>query len=140
MACSQKGTGICGMDFCMTRERETMDGFTIEEKAFKGYSVLKCAGAIDYSNFTHSDDFVKKIVARGVVNLVFDLGEISYISSSGWTVFLGNLKAVRQKGGDIILTNMQVDVKNTFKLLELDNLIDYFESADEAAKRMKLEK
>jgi len=113
-----------------------MSGFTIEENAGKGYSVLKCAGAIDYSNFNHGDDIVKKIIERGTVRLIFDLAEVSYISSSGWTVFLGNLRAAREKGGDITLANMRPEVKYTFKLLELDNMINYFDTAEEAVKRM----
>jgi anti-sigma B factor antagonist len=114
-----------------------MDGFAISEKKIGGITVLTCAGAIDYSNFDHGNDMVKKIIERGGRNIIFDLGDVSYISSSGWTVFLGNLRAVREKGGDLVLVNMNPETKNTFKLLELDNLIDYFDTAEEAVKRMK---
>jgi anti-anti-sigma factor len=113
-----------------------MSAFTIEEKKHKDYSVMKCSGSIDYSNFNHSDDIVKKAIERGIVKIIFDLAGVNYVSSSGWTVFLGNLRAVRNKGGDIVLANMAPEVKYVFKLLELDNLIDCFETADEAAKRM----
>ena len=118
------------------KKRDAMDGFTITEKRSGDCSVLKCSGAIDYSNFNHGDDIVKELIERGAVKLVFDLAEVSYISSSGWTVFLGNLRAVREKGGDMALSNMAPDVKYTFKLLELDNLIDYYDTAEEAVKRM----
>lgn len=118
------------------RKRNTMSGFTIVEKKSGEVTVLTCTGAIDYGNFEHGDDLVKKSINSGSVKLIFDLGGVSYISSSGWTIFLSNLRAVRDKGGDIMLTNMNPDVLNTFKLLELDNLIDNFDTVAAAIKRM----
>jgi anti-anti-sigma factor len=113
-----------------------MDNFKIEEKEKGNCTLLKCSGSIDYSNFNRGDDIVKKIIEKGKTKLVFDMGDVNYVSSSGWTIFLGNLKSVREKGGDIMLVNMSLEVKYTFKLLELDNLIDYFDTVDEAVKRM----
>ena len=115
-----------------------MSAFTIEEKKHGDIAVLKCEGVIDYSNFNHGDDVVKNIIEQGTVKIIFDLTGVSYISSSGWTVFLGNLRTVREKGGDIVLAGMPAEVKYTFTLLELDNLIDYFETVKEAEKRMDL--
>lgn len=117
------------------RKRNAMSGFTIAEKKSGEFIVLTCSGVIDYSNFNHGDDLVKKTINSGKARIIFDLGEVTYISSSGWTVFLGNLRAAREKGGDIILANMNEEVKYTFKLLELDNLIDYFDTVEEAGKK-----
>lgn len=113
-----------------------MSGFTIQEKITGKATLLVCAGAIDYSNFDHGNDAVKKVIEKGSNVIIFDLADVTYVSSSGWTVFLGNLRAAREKGGDIILTNMKPEVKYTFKLLELDNLIDYYDTAEEALKRI----
>jgi anti-sigma B factor antagonist len=114
-----------------------MSGFTIETKKTGEVSVITCAGTIDYSNFNHGDDAVKKVIETGKSKIIFDLGEVNHISSSGWTVFLGNIRTAREKGGDIILANMNPEVKYTFKLLELDNLIDYFDTVEEAEKSMR---
>lgn len=116
-------------------EKGNTPGFAVTETKAGNVTVLKCGGAIDYSNFNHGDDVVKKLIEAGASKIVFNLGEVGYISSSGWTVFLGNLRAAREKGGDIILANMNAEVKYTFKLLELDNIIDYFDTVDEAVKR-----
>jgi anti-sigma B factor antagonist len=113
-----------------------MSGLAIEVKKTGDMTVFKCSGVIDYANFNHGDDAVKKAVDEGSAKIIFDLGEVSYISSSGWSVFIGNLRAAREKGGDIILANMTEEVKYTFKLLELDNLIDNFDTVEEAKKRM----
>ncbi len=96
---------------------------------------MECSGELDYSTFNHGDDTVKRLIEKGCTTVVFDLHEVKYISSSGWTVFLGNLKQAREGGGNLLLAAMQKEVKASFSLLELDNLIDYYETVDEAVKK-----
>jgi len=112
-----------------------MPQFTIREKPAGNAIVLECAGELDFSTYNHGDETVKKLVESGAKKIIFDLGAVKYISSSGWTVFLGNLKQARSKSGNIVLAAMQKEVKAAFKLLELDNLLDYYESVEEAIKK-----
>ncbi len=113
-----------------------MSDFIGEHKQIGNVLVIRCAGILDYANFEQNNKTVRQIVESGKIKIVFDLSGVTYISSSGWTLFLGNLKAVRGKRGDVALALMRPEVKATFNLLELENLIDCYSTVEEAIKRI----
>jgi anti-sigma B factor antagonist len=112
-----------------------MSEFIGQQKQTGGVLVIKCAGMLDYANFEQNNKIVRQIVQEGKAKIVFDLTDVTYISSSGWTLFLGNLKAVREKKGNMTLAGMKPEVKATFNLLELENLIDCYNTTEEAVKK-----
>jgi len=63
---------------------------------------------------------------------VIDLSGVNYISSAGWGIFIGEIKEIRHKGGDIRLSGMSGDVYEVFQLLEFDSILEAFDSADAA--------
>jgi anti-sigma B factor antagonist len=61
---------------------------------------------------------VSKLVEAGTRQIVVDLGEVSFVDSSGIGALIGALKLVRQLGGDLRIArpnrNMQVLLDVTF--------------------------
>lgn len=94
--------------------------------------ILNCEGYLNFETY----DYVKEIIARLFRNklykIIYNLENIDYIASSGWAVFLSNLEVARQAGGDIKLAAMPQRVKFVFDALELNNVINYYETVEDA--------
>jgi anti-anti-sigma factor len=71
-------------------------------------------------------------IAGGCYMLIVNLNGVDYISSIGWGVFISNLKELREHGGDVVLTNMNANVRNIFELMELSSIIKSFDEVDKA--------
>lgn len=61
------------------------------------------------------------------VNLAFDLEGINFIDSSGFSVFLSALKAASNNYGQFKLCNVNGDVMELFKLLQLHHVFEIYD-------------
>lgn len=60
--------------------------------------------------------------------IVLDCKELSYISSSGLRIFLGLRKAASEKGGKIIVADINDDIRNVFMMTGFLNLFEVQET------------
>jgi len=72
--------------------------------------------------------------------MVVDLGDVEYISSAGWGIFVGEIKGVRQLDGDIKLAGMSSSVREVFDLLEFNTLLKPYNSKEEALAAFEAQK
>src|SRR5215212_9939355 len=59
---------------------------------------------------------------RGERKLLVDFRETAYIDSSGLGVLVSAAKKARERGGDLRLANLSLDLKELFRLTKLDAL------------------
>lgn len=109
-----------------------MDRLTINEEYRDTVVVLKLFGIIDSGTAQFLEDKFNELVAANSVRIIADLAEVSYISSAGWGIFVGEIRGIRQRNGDIKLAAMQPDVREVFDLLEFNTLLKPFNSKEEA--------
>ncbi|MCK4991726.1 MAG: STAS domain-containing protein [Bacteroidales bacterium] len=64
------------------------------------------------------------------VNLIFDLQGITFIDSSGFGVFLSALKAANNNYGQFKICNVDKDVMELFKLLQLHHVFEIYDKLD----------
>ena len=64
------------------------------------------------------------------VNLAFDLQGISFIDSSGFGVFLSAMKAANNNYGQFKICNVNEDVMELFKLLQLHHVFELYDELD----------
>ena len=64
------------------------------------------------------------------VNLVFDLQGITFIDSSGFGVFLSAMKAANNNFGQFKICNVNEEVMELFKLLQLHHVFEVYDSLD----------
>jgi len=67
-------------------------------------------------------------------NLVFDLQGISFIDSSGFSVFLSCMKAANNNYGQFKICNVSSDVMELFKLLQLHHVFEIYTELDSCLK------
>ena len=67
-------------------------------------------------------------------NLVFDLQGISFIDSTGFGVFLSTMKAANNNYGQFKICNVNSDVMELFKLLQLHHVFEIYDTLDPCLK------
>ena len=102
--------------------------------AKKDVVVIAAKGYID----TITKEQLEKTLIDQVKNkkykIVFNLAKVSYVNSSGWGVFLREIKEIREHNGDLVLVNMTPDVNQVFETMELSKIIKSFDKLGEAIK------
>ena len=95
-------------------------------------SVITLRGFIDLTTAEEVASMLDSLVKAKRLNIVFDLSQSDYISSSIWGIFLQKIKKIRELDGDLKLAQMKPDVYEVYKVLELFRVIKSFESLEEA--------
>lgn len=94
--------------------------------------ILSVHGYIDSTTTPQLSMMIDHQIASGKYMLIVNLKDVDYISSIGWGVFISNLKELRQREGDMVLTNMSANVHNIFDLMELSAIIKSFDEVNKA--------
>jgi len=94
--------------------------------------VIFLNGYIDTYNSSFFQKRISKIIESGYVQLVFNCASLNYVSSTGIGSFTAFLKAVKPKGGDIVLLDIQPKVYEVFQLLGFAQFFNVKDSVEEA--------
>ncbi len=95
-------------------------------------SVISVKGYVDTTTSTDLEDSLKRLLGKGRYDIVIDLGDVNYISSAGWGIFISEIKEIRENGGDLKLAAMIGDVYEVFELLEFQTILESFDTVEEA--------
>jgi len=94
--------------------------------------LMMISGYVDTTTCQELAKEIQNLIQQKKVQIVVDLSKVSYISSAGWGVFVGVIKTVREKGGDIKIVQMSSEVFEVFEMLEFNRILNYYESVEEA--------
>ena len=97
-----------------------------------GCLVLYLTGYIDTYNSNYFQKRVTKAIEAGFIRLVFHCSGLNYVSSTGIGSFTAFLKAVKPRGGDLVLLEIQPKVYEVFQLLGFSQFFNIKENLDEA--------
>ena len=64
-------------------------------------SIIKVGGYIDTTTSSELERALDSLLKQGRFFLVVDLGNVDYISSAGWGIFISEIKSIRENGGDL---------------------------------------
>ncbi|HSC30036.1 MAG TPA: STAS domain-containing protein [Vicinamibacterales bacterium] len=77
---------------------------------------------------------IHELIDRGRVNVVIDLGEVTYIDSSGVGMIAAKLKTIRESGGDMKLVHVTSRSQRLFGMMKLLTTFETFEDRDAAVR------
>ena len=97
-------------------------------------SVIKVGGYIDTTTSSELEHALNALLKAGSNNIIIDLGNVDYVSSAGWGIFISEIKGIREKGGDLKLVRMIPEVYEVFELLEFHYILKAFDTIEEAIK------
>jgi len=72
------------------------------------------------------------VLRQGMFHIIVDMGQVNYVSSAGWGVFVGEIKGIRENGGDLKLVQMMPEVYDVFEMLEFHRILECYDSIEEA--------
>jgi anti-sigma B factor antagonist len=92
---------------------------------------------IDIDNSKDLWIFLKTLISGGAQKILVDLKGCQYIDSSGIGIIINATKLMRKHKGDIILMGVSDEIKNIFKVINLENFIKIYNSEVEAMKSFR---
>jgi anti-sigma B factor antagonist len=93
---------------------------------------IKIKGYIDTTTSSEISAKLTEIINEGNYQLIIDMRDVIYVSSAGWGVFVGEIRNIRENGGDLKILQMTPDVFEVFEMLEFNRILDYYETIEEA--------
>ena len=101
-------------------------------------SIIKVGGYIDTTTSSELERALDSLLKQGRFFIIVDLGNVDYISSAGWGIFISEIKSIRENGGDLKLVRMVPDVYEIFELLEFHHILDVYDTVDEAVNKFEV--
>lgn len=108
---------------------------TMDIKESGGVTVVTLTGRVtlgEESNQLRTK--IKELLAQGKKLLVLDLGDVSYIDSTGLGTLVGAYTSARNSGGDIKLANINKKFDELLSITKLLTVFSVYKSVDEALK------
>ncbi|MDR1248781.1 MAG: STAS domain-containing protein [Treponema sp.] len=104
----------------------------------EGCLILYLTGYIDTYNSNYFQKRIAKAIEHAYTRLIFQCGGLNYVSSTGIGSFTAFLKALKPRGGDLVLLEIQPKVYEVFQLLgfsqffnikgNMDDSLNFFRS------------
>lgn len=95
-------------------------------------TVLAPRGRLDAVSAQSFRERVRQLVDAGANELVVDMGQVSFVDSTGLAAVIGGLKAARQAGGDLRIARPNEQALTLLDLTSLDRVFRPFSSVEEA--------
>jgi anti-anti-sigma factor len=99
--------------------------------------ILYLTGYIDTYNSNSFQKRVGKAIEGGFIRLIFQCNSLNYVSSTGIGSFTFVLKAVKPKGGDLVLLEIQPKVYEVFQLLGFSQFFNIKDNLDDSINFLK---
>jgi len=112
-----------------------METFEVQRRDDGHISILYIKGYLDAHTAPKLEQEIQKLINEQNFKIIVNFNELSYISSAGLGVFMGFIENVREKNGDIKLTNMNPKIFRVFDLLGFPTLYDILDNEHDAIKK-----
>jgi anti-sigma B factor antagonist len=103
----------------------------------KHLAIIRLEGELDAYTSETVRETVIGLVRDGYTQLLFDLGKLSYLDSSGLGVLVGALKRVREREGDLVLVVDNPRLLRLFELTGLEKIFNMVSTRQEALGRLE---
>lgn len=104
----------------------------ITKKTTDNVEIVFLNGRLDAYNSNLVEETFNNIIDSGKTQIVADLSEVDYISSSGLRVMLSSLKKLKKDGGVLKLAGLQPYVLEVFEIAGFTQLFDIYEKEEDA--------
>ena len=97
-----------------------------------GIGVVTPQGRLNMVSARRLKEILSELVGAGTTRIVVDMGETSFMDSSGLGALIGGLKSARQAGGDLRIARVSPAVMTVFELTNLDRVLRARETVENA--------
>ena len=82
--------------------------------------ILLLHGTIDSIDSWKLERAIDEIYAQEVFDIVLDVGQVSHVSSAGWSVIVSKLSLLGEKRGFFRFCSMRTEVRKVFEIVGLE--------------------
>jgi anti-anti-sigma factor len=107
-------------------------GVGVAVSSSDGITEMRVSGHLDSGSSGALEKKLQDLIAGGAIRIVVDLIDISYVSSGGWGIFVSEVKSLRDRGGDIVLSGMTSEVYDVYELLGFADVLRAFKTINDA--------
>jgi len=93
--------------------------------------VITVDGILNADTNPKFEEILHPISDEKCPRILLDVSKLTYISSASIGCFIGIIRKIRTKGGDIRFSNMTPKVRRIFQLLDMDDFFLFFSDLDE---------
>lgn len=94
--------------------------------------LLILSGYIDTTTCQELTETIQGLITQEQYFIIVDMSAVTYVSSAGWGVFMGEIKNIRDLGGDLKITQMPPEVFEVFEMLEFNRILNFYDTVEEA--------
>ena len=105
----------------------------IQEAKPHNFTVI-LKGRLDSETHRLFDDRIKLLHEKKAKNVLINMAGVSYISSAGLGSIFQLMKKTRENGGELLLCNLQPQIKKVFEIIKALPTTSIFASIEEADK------
>ncbi len=110
----------------------------LKTKKVDNVVVVYLAGRLDVHLSADIEKEINKIINDDPSsNLLLNLSDVEYMSSSGLRIFVSTMRILKETKRKLKLCNMNSAVKKIFEVVELMDMFDIYESENEALATFK---
>lgn len=117
-----------------------MENFEVAREDRLDISILRLKGFLDAHTASQFEQAIQELITENRFKIIVSMEDLNYISSAGLGVFMGFIEEIREKRGDIKLTNMSDKVYKVFDLLGFPALYQIFKQEAEAEEKYNQKK
>lgn len=97
-----------------------------------GTKIARLSGRLNAASAPEAKDRLKALIREASGNLLLDLGELSFIDSSGLAALVSAYKAAAESGGTLKLACLLPQVAQVFSLTRLDSVFETYADVEKA--------
>src|SRR5579859_7920577 len=101
----------------------------------KDITLLSVKGFIDTTTAPEFEKTFQSVLGEKKFKIIIDLKNVTYISSAGWGIFVGEIKRIRSQKGDLFLSAMSPEVMDAYELLQFNTIIKSFPTVEQAIQK-----
>jgi anti-anti-sigma factor len=94
-------------------------------------TVVKLVGRLDTTTAPQAEKEIEPALTGALKEVIFDLAELTFISSAGLRVLLGARKTLAERGAQVHLINLQPQIEKVFAIVKALPGINVFKSMKE---------
>ena len=104
----------------------------IQTQEYKRVAVLSITGRIDSATSSEFEAALQEVIGKGKRNLILDMSQVEFLSSSGLRVLVTTLKSLRKTGGELCIAQPSQRARAAIDIAGLDVLFKFFDDRESA--------
>lgn len=104
----------------------------IRDEKVNGFTVVRIKGKLDASNSNVLEEKLVSIIDKNDENILINLRELDYISSSGLRVLLFTAKKMKELKGKFVLCELVPHIKDIFEIAGFTAIFTIYSTEQEA--------